>query len=132
MAARRRRGKEPKPDKGPPRWRRVLAEGSTRQTFVVGALLTLPGASYLAGLHQLDELGYAPPQRAAAVIGFNLVMLLLLELPLLGYVLAPDWTPGAVESVKRRVERHGRRVATIGLIALGTALIVKGVIGLAS
>ncbi len=134
LAARRRRRKEAKPDKpdkGPPRWRRVLDEGSARQTFVVGALLTLPGASYLAGLHKLDQLGYAPPERAAAVVGFNLVMLLLLELPLIGYVVAPDWTPGAVEGAKRRVARHGRRLATIGLLALGAALVLKGVIGLA-
>jgi hypothetical protein len=132
LAARRRRGKEPKPDKGPPRWRRVLSEGSARQTFVVGALLTLPGASYLAGLHELNQLGYSPPARAAAVVGFNLVMLLLIELPLLGFVFAPDWTPGAIEGTKLRVGRHGRRVATIGLLALGAALVLKGLIGLAN
>src|SRR5580704_17894150 len=42
--------KGPKEDKGPPRWQQALSKGSARTTFVVGALLTLPGGSYLAGL----------------------------------------------------------------------------------
>ena len=37
-----------KKEKGPPRWQRALGRGSARVTFVVGAMLTLPGASYLA------------------------------------------------------------------------------------
>src|SRR4051794_28386974 len=39
-----------KGDKGPPRWQRALSRGTARTTFVLGVMLTLPGASYLAGL----------------------------------------------------------------------------------
>src|SRR5690242_19417884 len=42
---RRRARKAEKPDKGPPRWQRELSKGSARTTFLVGAVLTLPGAS---------------------------------------------------------------------------------------
>jgi ABC-type nickel/cobalt efflux system permease component RcnA len=42
---RRQARKAAKPDKGPPRWQRELSKGSTRTTFPVGMLLTLPGAS---------------------------------------------------------------------------------------
>src|SRR5437764_1929479 len=52
LRERRQARKADKPDKGPPRWQRELSKGSARTTFVVGALLTLPGASYLAGLHE--------------------------------------------------------------------------------
>ncbi|MBV8947467.1 MAG: GAP family protein, partial [Solirubrobacterales bacterium] len=45
LRERRRERKAAKPDKGPPRWQRELSKGSARTTFVVGALLTLPGAS---------------------------------------------------------------------------------------
>jgi hypothetical protein len=45
--------KAAKPDKGPPRWQRELSKGSARTTFLVGMLLTLPGASYLAGLDDI-------------------------------------------------------------------------------
>ena len=46
---RRQARKAAKPDKGPPRWQRELSKGSARTTFLVGMLLTLPGASYLVG-----------------------------------------------------------------------------------
>src|ERR1700761_3812240 len=45
LRERRRARKAAKPDKGPPRWQRELSKGSARTTFVVGMLLTLPGAS---------------------------------------------------------------------------------------
>jgi hypothetical protein len=66
------------------------------------------------------------------VIGFNIVMLLLLELPLLGYVLAPEWTPNAIDRAKAAVGRHWHRVVFRGLVLLGVALIVKGVVLLIS
>jgi Sap-like sulfolipid-1-addressing protein len=132
IAERRRERKGPKEDKGPPRWQQFLSKGSPRDTFVVGAALTLPGASYLAGLDELGKLHYSTAVTVLVVVGFNLVMLMLLELPLLGFVLAPDATPGAVERSKAWVGRHGRRAAVIALAALGSALIVKGMIGLLS
>jgi hypothetical protein len=63
LRAQRRREKRQarkaeKPDKGPPRWQRELSKGSPRTTFAIGALLTLPGASYLAGLDQIQS--YSP------------------------------------------------------------------------
>src|SRR5207245_6068548 len=71
-----------KPSKQPPRWQRELNKGSARTTFVIGALLTLPGASYLAGLHSLHKLEYPTIATVLVVIGFNLVMLWILEVPL--------------------------------------------------
>jgi Sap, sulfolipid-1-addressing protein len=61
-AAERRRAR--KQAKGPPRWQKALGRGSARVTFVVGALLTLPGASYLAGLNRIDKLNYSTPRRS--------------------------------------------------------------------
>src|SRR4051794_24039620 len=39
-----------KKDKGPPRWQQALGKGSPRVTFFIGAMLTLPGVSYLVAL----------------------------------------------------------------------------------
>ena len=130
IAERRRARKGPKKDKGPPRWQRELSKGSARTTFVVGALLTLPGGSYLAGLREIDKQNLSTPDTVLVVIGFNLVMLLLLEIPLLGFVFAPDWTPRAVERAKAYVSRNGRKAGVIALATIGTALVIKGVIEL--
>jgi hypothetical protein len=121
-----------KPDAGPPRWQRPLHRGTARTAFVVGALLTLPGASYLAGLSRISKLGYSTAGEVLTIVGFNLVMLILLEAPLLATVLYPDRAARAIERAKELVARHWRRYATRALVILGTALIVKGIIGLLS
>ena len=127
IAERRRARKGPREEKGPPRWQQALSKGSARTTFVVGAVLTLPGGSYLAGLHHIEEQKLSTTATVLTVIGFNLVMLILLELPLLGYTFAPDWTPGAVERAKAWAARNGHKAAVITLAVLGGALVVKGI-----
>jgi Sap, sulfolipid-1-addressing protein len=132
ISERRQQRKGPKQDKGPPRWQQALSKGSARTTFVVGALLTLPGGSYLAGLDQIEKQNLSTPATVLTVVGFNLIMLMLLELPLLGFVVAPDWTPGAVERSKAWVARNGHKAAVIALTVLGSALVIKGIVGLVS
>jgi hypothetical protein len=63
---RRRARKVAKPDNGPPRWQRELSKGSARTTFIVGALLSLPGASYLAGLDEIHKLSTRRPRRCCS------------------------------------------------------------------
>ena len=130
LQERRRERKSEKPDKGPPRWQRELSKGSARTTFVVGALLTLPGASYLAGLHEIHKLHDSTTATVLMVIGFNLVMMWLLEIPLASFLVAPDWTPLAISRARRWVSRHAHMFAVRGFSAVGALLIIKGVIGL--
>ena len=127
---RRRTRKAAKPDKGPPRWQRELGKGSPRITFVIGMLLTLPGASYLAGLDQIHKQDYSTTVTVLIVIGFNLVMLWLLEVPLVSFLVAPEWTPRAIERSKLWVSQHFRTFAIRGLSLLGLLLIIKGIVGL--
>jgi Sap, sulfolipid-1-addressing protein len=130
LRERRRARKAAKPDKGPPRWQRELSKGSARTTFVIGALLTLPGASYLAGLDHIHELKYSTPVTVLVVIGFNLVMLWLLEVPLVSFVVAPEWTPRAIERARAWVGRHTHAFAVRGLAVIGSLLVIKGIVGL--
>jgi Sap, sulfolipid-1-addressing protein len=130
LRQRRAASKAAKPDKGPPRWQRELSKGSSRVTFVVGALLTLPGASYLAGLTQLHKLHYSTAVTVLIVIGFNVVMLWLLEVPLGTFLVAPEWTPQAIVRAKAWVSRHATTFVVRGAAAVGVLLIIKGIIGL--
>ena len=129
-AAERRRAR--RRDKEPPRWQRAMAKGTARTTFVVGALLTLPGASYLAGLNRIGKLNHPTATTAGLVVAFNLIMLALLEVPLLCFTLAPEWTTASITRVKGWLARHGHRVAVRGLAVIGILLIVKGVAELLS
>jgi hypothetical protein len=126
----RRSAKKPKKDKGPPRWQRTLNKGSARVAFLVGALLTLPGGSYLAGLRRMSEQSLSDAETVAAVVAFNVIMLMLLEVPLIGYTFAPEWTPRAVERFKAWGRRAGPRAALIVAGTIGILLVIKGVVGL--
>jgi Sap, sulfolipid-1-addressing protein len=129
---RRRERKESKSKgpKEPPRWQRALSKGTARTTFIIGALLTLPGASYLAGLDQIHKLNYGNAETVLLVIAFNIVMLALLEVPLVCFAVAPDWTPGAIARAKAWIGRRGAELAARGFAVIGVLLVVKGVVGL--
>ena len=125
-----RHRRNPTKPKAPPRWQRALSRGSARTTFVIGALLTLPGASYLAGLRAIDQLNYPTPSTILLIIAFNLVMMTLLEVPLACFVVAPQWTPAAIERAKRWIGQRKRLYASRGLAVIGLLLIIKGLIEL--
>ena len=64
------------------------------------------------------------------VIGFNLVMLWLLEVPLASFAVAPEWTPRAIKRTKLWVGRHAHMFAVRGFAAIGALLVIKGIVGL--
>ena len=109
-----------------------MSKGSAKTTFAVGALLTLPGASYLAGLNEIHKLKYSTTGTVLVVIGFNLVMMWMLEVPLASFVIAPESTPQAIDRAKGWVSLDAHMFAVRGFAAVGALLVIKGIIGLVS
>jgi hypothetical protein len=122
--------RHPKPDKGPSRWQRALGKGSARITFAVGVVLTLPGASYLASLTAISKLDYSTTETVLLVLLVNVIMLALLEVPLIGFYAAPEWTPVAVGRAKNWFSLHAQTIAVGGAAGVGSLLILRGVIEL--
>jgi hypothetical protein len=114
-------------EKGEPRWREALGKGDPRLAFVVGAMLTLPGVSYLIGMHRIHLAEASTGAKAASVVLFNVIMLMLLEGPLLSFLFAPDWTHRTIARLKAWVAARGRHVAIRALLALGVIQILRGV-----
>jgi hypothetical protein len=126
------RKKAAKADKAPPKWQQKLSGGSARTTFVIGAILTLPGASYLAALDTTAKQNLTTVETVLTVIAVNLIMLVLLEVPLVGYTLAPETTAVRVKRFNDWLSRDGGKIA-LGLVVLvGLALVGRGVAGLLS
>jgi hypothetical protein len=126
-AARKREEAKTKP---PPRWKRMLSGGSAKDTFIVGVLLTFPGASYIAGMHLLSKQKVSTAVAVLTVIGFNVIMLALLELPLLGYATRPEWTAVTVGRFNGWLGRSGGRAALIGSTGIGLLLILRAALTL--
>jgi hypothetical protein len=116
--------------KDPPRWKRTLSRGSARDTFIVGILLSFPGASYIAGMTLLSKQDVSDGVVVLVVIAFNAVALILLELPLIGYLVRPDATASAVTRFGAWVTRTGPRIVIVGGTFIGCALILRGALSL--
>ena len=109
---------------------RLLGKGDPRVTFVVGAVLSFPGVSYLDALDHIHKLNPGTVPTVLLVVGFCLLQQILLELPLLSYVFAPEGTQDRVSRFKAWIGRNGRTAVVIGATVIGLILIARGVIAL--
>jgi len=109
---------------------RLLGKGDPRVTFVVGAVLSFPGVSYLDALDHIHKLNPGTVPTVLLVVGFCLLQQILLELPLLSYVFAPEATQDRVSRFKAWIGRKGRTAVVIGATVIGLILIARGVIAL--
>jgi Sap-like sulfolipid-1-addressing protein len=105
---------------------RMLGRGSPRVAFALGALLSFPGASYLVALSRLVHLDPGVGATVFLVVLFCVIQALLLEVPLVGYAISPQWTEGAVERFRRWLSERGRIAGARVAIAIGVLLLVRG------
>jgi Sap, sulfolipid-1-addressing protein len=109
---------------------RLLGKGDPRVTFVVGMILSFPGVSYLTALDKINKLNPGTVPTVLLVIGFCLMQQILLELPLLGYVFAPESTQDRVNRFRTWIGLKGRTAVVIGAALIGAYLVARGVITL--
>ncbi len=109
---------------------RMLGKGDPKVTFVVGAVLSFPGVSYLDALDHIHKLNPGTVATVLLVLFFCVMQQLFLELPLLGYVFAPDRTQDTVTRFRSWMARSGRTAAVIGAGVIGIWLVARGVITL--
>jgi Sap, sulfolipid-1-addressing protein len=124
----RKRANRP-PDKTKRPWHeRMLGSGSAPLAFVVGALLSFPGVTYLGALDRIINLNAGAISSILLVVFFCVMQQILLEVPLLSYVFAPTRTQAAVAGFKDFLRRRGRTLAVILMTVIGLALILRGVL----
>jgi hypothetical protein len=134
LRERRKTRKEAKQE-GPPKQslpERMLGRGSARVTFAVGVVLTFPGVSYLAALDKMSKLDASDVELVLLVLAFCVIQQALLELPLVGYAVAPEWTQDAVTRFREWIGRNGRRAGGWVAFVIGVLLVVRGVVELLS
>ena len=105
---------------------RAVGRDSVWIAWAAGAVYSVPGAYYLAGLALLAKLGQPAATNVLAILGFNLIMFALIELPLLGFVLAPDRTRSLTERLNGWMTDHRRSLIVVVAGAGGTYLVISG------
>lgn len=121
------RKRPPKAGDGSPSWVERRLDGATmRITFAIGAAINLPGPFYLVALGDIAG-GPTRLEQILLILLFNAIMFLLLEIPLVGYLIDPGWTERAVAATRAWLTVNRLRIlgTVIGAISLG--LIAQGI-----
>ena len=105
---------------------RALGHDSLWIAWAAGALYSAPGAEYLAGLALLARLNASPAASVAAILGFNVVMFALIELPLIGLVLMPERTRSLTDKLNAWMTAHRQTLIVVVAGASGAYLLISG------
>jgi Sap-like sulfolipid-1-addressing protein len=127
--------KRPKPAAAEPRRQglmvRLVSTPNPKTAFGAGVLLFAPSATFIAAVQVV-----ATSEAAVSVTALTMVIIILLTcmvvwLPLLTYLAAPDATTRRLKQINDWIRAHGRRLGVWALAVCGVILIVNGALGLA-
>ncbi len=127
---RRRRAAKAKAEAGASWAERRLGQASAKIAFLIGAAIDLPGPFYILAIGQIARGHYSPLEQLALIVLFNAIMFLLLEVPLVGYLVAPETTTERVQAMSRWLNANGLRVTGWLVGLFGASLLVQGVAAL--
>jgi len=109
---------------------RVLAEPRLGLAMLVGVLIGLPGASYIAGLHDLVAGKYSTLTQVAAVVVFVVIEFLLIIIPFVFLELRPEATKARLKGTQDWLLSHALQLMAGIALAVGAYLTISGLIRL--
>ena len=109
---------------------RVLAEPRLGLAMLVGAVVGLPGASYIAALHNLVAGEYSTATQVIAVVVFVVIEFLLIIIPFAFLELRPEATKALLRRSQDWLLGHAFQLMAGIALALGAYLTVSGLVHL--
>jgi len=113
------------------RWKRsatgALARGSVMMALGVGVVLGVPGPFDVLALGRVVRAGYALVPSIVIVVVFNLIKLMLIELPILSYAVDPSGTAARVDRFSAWMKANQIKVIAAVIAVIGLLLIARGV-----
>lgn len=101
---------------------RMIANPSTRSAFAVGLIVFAPGVTFLAALEVIATAQAGFELTALAVLIAVIITVLLVWLPLVFYLIAPDPTEHRLKTFNGWLRRHGPSVLAAAMIAAGAII----------
>jgi len=132
LLARRKRPVTPdpaKPSQG--LMSRLVSAPSPRTAFAAGVLLFAPSVTFIAAVQVVATSEAGVPVTALTLVLIVLLTCMVVWLPLLTFLAAPDATTRRLKTVNDWLRTHGKRVAIYALALCGVVLVVNGALGLA-
>jgi hypothetical protein len=110
---------------------RLLAEPRLMLAALVGAVIGIPGASYLTALHNLVSGKDSTTVQVIAVFVFVLISFSLIIIPFAFLQLRPDATRARLSWAQAWLLSHARRLMAAVALVLGAYLTISGIVRLA-
>lgn len=129
-----RSGNERPPTQAPvkkaSRTERMIENGGL-YAFGAGVILNVfPGIFPLIALRNISALEYGNAAKILLILGLYLCTFALIELPLIGLLVAPARVEPMVRGLNQWLDRNGKRVGIDVLGAVGLILMVRGIVEL--
>jgi len=122
---------DPLPEKKDSWAARTLSEPRLGLAMLVGALIGLPGASYLTALHHLVAGKYPAVTQIIAVVVFVVIEFLLIIVPFAFLELWPEATKGFLKNAQDWLLGHALQLMAYIALALGAYLTTSAAVRLA-
>ena len=128
-----RRPKPPDPDKPMQGiMSKLVANPAPAMAFVVGVLVFTPGVIFIVAMQVIATAQASVEAVVTAALLVVIINVMLVWLPVVLYLLAPDATSRRLTAFNTWLRTHGHLLLTVGLLAAGAILIVNGALGLAA
>jgi hypothetical protein len=128
-----RKPKPPDPDRPTAGFlSKLVANPGPASAFVVGILLFTPGIIFISAIQVIATAQASMEAVVTAALLVVVINVMLVWLPIVLYLLAPDLTSRRLTAFNAWLRGHGHLLLTVGLLAGGAILIVNGALGLAS
>jgi hypothetical protein len=109
---------------------RMATRPGPRSAFAVGLLVFAPGATFIAALQVIATARASVEVTAAALVVVIVINVMLVWLPIILHVVAPERTSRYLVSFNDWLRSHGRAIAAGVLVVAGLILIGNGLYGL--
>lgn len=124
---------QPKPKTGKQsrseEWIEGLVERGATLSFVAGIVATiLPAPFAIIAMKNISELDISDAQAFTLIVVFNLLMFILVEVPLVGFVVAPEWARRTATGFNAWLGRNLRPVAVYALTIVGAIELGRGIV----
>jgi hypothetical protein len=110
---------------------RLVANPAPVSAFLVGILVFAPGVTFLAALQVIATAQASLDKTALALLIVVVINVLLVWLPIVLYLAAPEVTTRYLTSFNNWLRTHARAILCVVMTAAGVIMVVNGIYGLA-
>jgi Sap, sulfolipid-1-addressing protein len=110
-------------------WLQRLVEKGGPLAFAGGIVGSLfPGPLVILGMADIAQLGYSAVATLVVILFFFVIVFTFIEVPIGGFVVAPEWTKATTVTFKAWLDRNLLRLGAWALTIVGAVQVVRGVV----